>query len=359
MTEAQCYHHLSRIGILTDNSTLYDRSVQDNLELFCRLYQVPASRVPEALEQVNLADDRQTVVQNLSKGMKQRVTLARALLHRPEILFLDEPASALDPGNARRIHESLKELNRAGTTIFLSTHDMEEAETLCDRIAFLHQGRIGAMDTPQLLRRRYGDATITVTTTDRSYQVACDEEGARRVSEAITSGKLVSIHSNEPSLSDIFIKVTGGSRIMTYAWKRISAIVEKEWKDCLRSPVLLSMAAADHLRLPLPQPRGSGDQRAGAAHQYGLDDYGVLRDRNDGRRGERTTYIAGADALAGQTVRGADWQRRHRCRDDGGSHYFDPVHRGYARPVPVCRLASAGRLRVIRPSGRSIAISRA
>lgn len=115
MTEAQCYHHLSRIGILTDNSTLYDRSVQDNLELFCRLYQVPASRVPEALEQVNLADDRQTVVQNLSKGMKQRVTLARALLHRPEILFLDEPASALDPGNARRIHESLKELNRAGT----------------------------------------------------------------------------------------------------------------------------------------------------------------------------------------------------------------------------------------------------
>lgn len=212
MTEAERYHHLSRIGILTDNSTLYDRlSVQDNLEMFCKLYQVPASRVPEALEQVNLADDRQTVVKNLSKGMKQRVTLARALLHGPEILFLDEPTSALDPGNTRRIHESLKELNRAGTTIFLSTHDMEEAETLCDRIAFLHQGIISAMDTPQLLRRRYADATITVTTTDGSYQVACDEEGARRVSETMTSGKLVSIHSNEPSLSDIFIKVTGGA----------------------------------------------------------------------------------------------------------------------------------------------------
>ncbi|MFL1676405.1 ABC transporter ATP-binding protein [Paenibacillus dendritiformis] len=212
MTEAERYQHLSRIGILTDNSTLYDRlSVQDNLEMFCKLYQVPANRVPEALEQVNLAHERQTVVKNLSKGMKQRVTLARALLHRPEILFLDEPTSALDPGNTRRIHESLKEMNRAGTTIFLSTHDMEEAETLCDRIAFLHQGRISAMDTPQLLRRRYADATITVTTTDGSYQVACDEEGARRVSESMTSGKLVSIHSNEPSLSDIFIKVTGGA----------------------------------------------------------------------------------------------------------------------------------------------------
>ncbi|MBG9791686.1 bacitracin ABC transporter ATP-binding protein [Paenibacillus dendritiformis] len=212
MTEAERCHHWSRIGILTDNSALYDRlSVQDNLELFCKLYQVPASRVPEALEQVNLADDRQTIVKNLSKGLKQRVTLARALLHRPKILFLDEPTSALDPGNTRRIHESLKELNRAGTTIFLSTHDMEEAETLCDRIAFLHQGRISAMDTPLLLRRRYADATITVTTVDGSYQVACDEEGARRVSETMTSGKLVSIHSNEPSLSDIFIKVTGGA----------------------------------------------------------------------------------------------------------------------------------------------------
>ncbi|PZM64579.1 ABC transporter ATP-binding protein [Paenibacillus dendritiformis] len=212
MTEAERYQHLSRIGILTDNSTLYDRlSVQDNLEMFCKLYQVPANRVPEALEQVNLANERHTVVKNLSKGMKQRVTLARALLHRPEILFLDEPTSALDPGSTRRIHESLKELNRAGTTIFLSTHDMEEAETLCDRIAFLHQGRISAMDTPQLLRRRYADATITVTTTDGSYQVACDEEGARRVSESMTSGKLMSIHSNEPSLSDIFIKVTGGA----------------------------------------------------------------------------------------------------------------------------------------------------
>ncbi|BFH71407.1 hypothetical protein J27TS7_32410 [Paenibacillus dendritiformis] len=122
MTEAERYRHLSRIGVLTDSITLYDRlSVQDNLEWFCKLYQVPASRAPEALEQVILADDRQTAVKNLSKGIKQRVTLARALLHRPEVLFLDEPASALDPGNTRRIHESSKALNRAGTSIFLST----------------------------------------------------------------------------------------------------------------------------------------------------------------------------------------------------------------------------------------------
>ena len=87
------------------------------------------------LAQVNLLDDK-TPVKKLSKGMKQRVTLARAILHKPDILFLDEPTSALDPVNVQNIHKILKDLNKEGTTIFLTTHNMDEAETLCNRIAF-------------------------------------------------------------------------------------------------------------------------------------------------------------------------------------------------------------------------------
>ncbi len=88
----------------------------------------------------------------LSKGMKQRVTLARAILHKPDILFLDEPTSALDPVNVQNIHKILKDLNKEGTTIFLTTHNMDEAETLCNRIAFLCGGEIVALDTPENLR---------------------------------------------------------------------------------------------------------------------------------------------------------------------------------------------------------------
>jgi len=211
MKDSERQQHLSRIGILTDNSTLYDRlTIEDNLVLFCQLYNVPTSRVQEALEQVNLTNERKTVVKQLSKGMKQRVTLARALLHKPDVLFLDEPTSALDPTNTKRIHEALRELNRMGTTIFLTTHDMEEAESLCDRIAFLHNGCIAAMDTPQQLRLAHMDHGITVVTTDGTHTVERDESGAKRIHDWMASGKLVSIHSNEPTLSDIFIKVTGG-----------------------------------------------------------------------------------------------------------------------------------------------------
>ncbi|MGO4375996.1 ABC transporter ATP-binding protein, partial [Paenibacillus sp. MCAF20] len=141
---------LGKIGVLTDNSGLYERlSVYDNLVLFCRLYGVADQRIEAVLEAVNLIEDMYTVVGRLSKGMKQRVTLARTILHEPDILFLDEPTSALDPVNSGRIQETLREMNRRGTTIFLTTHNMQEAEDLCHRVAFLNNGEISALDTPQ------------------------------------------------------------------------------------------------------------------------------------------------------------------------------------------------------------------
>lgn len=201
---------MGRIGILTDNSGLYDRlTVHDNLALFCRLYGVPDQTIEEVLDAVNLTADRDSLVQQLSKGMKQRVTLARAILHRPEMLFLDEPTSALDPVNVLQIHETLRRLNRDGTTIFLTTHNMQEAEALCDRVAFLNNGEISALDTPLQLRLRHGDRTITVTTPQGRETVGQDEAGAIRIHELIRSGELLAVHSNEPTLGDIFVKLTG------------------------------------------------------------------------------------------------------------------------------------------------------
>ena len=202
---------MKRIGILTDNSGLYDRlTVYDNLELFCKLYDVSLQRIDEVLEEVNLINDKKTIVKKLSKGMKQRVTLARAILHKPELLFLDEPTSALDPANKQHIHDGLRKLNEAGTTIFLCTHDMQEAEELCNRVAILHNGTILELDTPQNLRIKHGNSTISLLLKNgHSLTVNNDADGADTITKHIQQGSLLSIHSNEPTLGDIFVKLAG------------------------------------------------------------------------------------------------------------------------------------------------------
>lgn len=201
----------NRFGVLTDNSGLYVRlSIYDNLKLYCDLYDVPHKKIEEVLESVNLLDEKAKRVSALSKGMKQRVTLARALLHEPELLFLDEPTSALDPVNTMHIYKGLRALNEKGTTIFLTTHDMQEAETLCNRIAFLNKGKIQLLDTPNNLRKQHSDSTITVElTNDEKIVIPAGDEGAQLLFEYMNRNEVATIHSNEPTLGDIFVKVTG------------------------------------------------------------------------------------------------------------------------------------------------------
>ncbi len=200
-----------RIGILTDNSGLYDRlSVWDNLSVFANIKGLPSRAVEDALESVGLAADKNKKAKVLSKGMKQRVILARAILHQPELLFLDEPTAALDPGNALSIHKLLRKLNEAGTTIFLTTHNMEEADKLCRRVAFLSQGHIAELGEPATLKQKYASGKVTAQA-EGGEALSCERSaaGLRALAEELGPRALLRIASQEPNLEEIFLKVTG------------------------------------------------------------------------------------------------------------------------------------------------------
>lgn len=151
------------IGVVFEYQNIYERMTADeNLRFSARLYGVNGNRVREVLHQVGLDDQAGKKTASFSNGMKQRLLIARALLHRPQVLFLDEPTKGLDPGVARDIRAIVQGLKAQGVTVFLTTHYMEEADRLCDRVAILHNGRIVALDTPHNLKHNIGqeDATL-------------------------------------------------------------------------------------------------------------------------------------------------------------------------------------------------------
>lgn len=145
------------IGVVFEYQNLYERmSARGNLQFTARLYGVPQERVPQMFQQVGLADTGRKQVKKFSNGMKQRLLIARALLHQPQVLFLDEPTRGLDPGVARDIRTFIAELARQGVTIFLTTHYMEEADRLCDQVAILDRGQMVALDAPEMLKSMNG-----------------------------------------------------------------------------------------------------------------------------------------------------------------------------------------------------------
>jgi ABC-2 type transport system ATP-binding protein len=144
-------------GLMLDEDGLYGRlSCLDNLNVFAGIYGIHKSKSLEALASVGLTEAAKSPVLKLSKGMRQRLALARAILHDPKILYLDEPTSGLDPGTARGIHRLIQGLRDKGATVFLTTHNMEEAVKLCDNVALLHKGKIIEYGAPTEICERYG-----------------------------------------------------------------------------------------------------------------------------------------------------------------------------------------------------------
>ncbi|MCP9468138.1 MAG: ABC transporter ATP-binding protein [Candidatus Granulicatella sp. P6S_S16_bin.50.1] len=197
---------LAHIGLVGDSSGYYEKlSLEKNLIVYAKIYGLPNSRVDEVLEQVGLLESKKTIAEKLSTGMRQRMFLARALLNRPELLFLDEPTSGLDPMTSKKIHRLLEELKAAGTTIFLTTHDMVEATELCDRISLLNQGDLVEIGTPRDIIQKYNkEKRVKVTFIDHSEQVMAFEDLKDQDMRQVEL-----IHSMEPTLEDIFIQLTG------------------------------------------------------------------------------------------------------------------------------------------------------
>ncbi len=172
-----------RIGVVFDSQNIYERmSARENLVFYARLYRIKRIRVEEVLTQVGMIERAGDKVLKYSNGMKQRVLIARAMLHKPEVLFLDEPTRGLDPHIARDLRGIVANLAKDGMTVFLTTHYMEEADQLSHRVAFLDQGHIVALDTPTRLKAEYGNDEKT-TLEDIFIQLTGSD--LRRGSEAL------------------------------------------------------------------------------------------------------------------------------------------------------------------------------
>ena len=200
------------INLVFEDQNLYARfSGRDNLRIFADLYGAPRSRVEGLLATVGLSEAAGRKIKTYSTGMKQRLLIARALINEPRVLFLDEPTRGLDPTSARDLRDLIAGLSRAGTTVFLTTHAMEEADELCHRVAFLSQGRIVALDEPRELKLRYGERTAHVILADRTEQIIHldDAADADRLAAWMREGRVLTVHSQEGTLEDVFIALAG------------------------------------------------------------------------------------------------------------------------------------------------------
>jgi fluoroquinolone transport system ATP-binding protein len=206
--------YYEKIGVAMEVPNLYGKfTAMENLAYFASLYKGPCEDASKLMERLELSEDMHTRVSGYSKGMKMRLNFIRAILHRPEVLFLDEPTAGLDPARSRIIKDMVQEQKAAGRTILLTTHDMHLAEELCDRVAFILDGSIRLLDTPLNLRLRAGDRTVRYTWQEGERKEAETplktlKEDARFM-RLLQEGRLETLHTQEPTLEDLFIEVTG------------------------------------------------------------------------------------------------------------------------------------------------------
>lgn len=202
------------IGVDFEYSTLYEKlTARQNLQFFGSLYATPTRSIDDLLESVGLQNDGDKKVSDYSKGMRSRLNFIKALLHDPAILFLDEPTSGLDPTNSRIMKDLILHEKKRGKTVLLTTHNMQDATELCDRVAFIVEGEIKALDTPHNLIMRKGAATVKYTFNDGTEHTAecplTKTSEDNLLMELLKNNRIQSIHSSEPTLNDIFMEVTG------------------------------------------------------------------------------------------------------------------------------------------------------
>lgn len=204
-----------RIGVDFEFPNFYGKcTAMENLTFFASLYMREKADWMALLERVGLLDSANKRVSDFSKGMKMRLAFVRALAHNPDLLFLDEPTGGLDPASARTMKNIIKEQKEQGKSIILTTHNMTDAAELCDRVAFIVDGQIKALDSPKSLQTQIPETNVDFTYRDNgttsTSQAALAELGKNKTFMAtLREGTLLSIHSREKTLEDVFIELTG------------------------------------------------------------------------------------------------------------------------------------------------------
>ncbi|RJP55451.1 MAG: ABC transporter ATP-binding protein [Anaerolineaceae bacterium] len=211
------YEYFEQVGVSFEMPNHYTKlTARENLRYFGALYQGAVAKPEELLGMVGLLDDADMLVSQYSKGMKNRLSVARSLVNNPKLLFMDEPTAGLDPVNARKIKDLIKAQKEAGKTVFLTTHDMHIADELCDRVAFIVDGKLSLIDSPRELKLRYGKADVRVEfglngkVEQRDFALAGLADNAEFL-KLLREGSVRTLHTQEATLENIFIQMTGRS----------------------------------------------------------------------------------------------------------------------------------------------------
>jgi fluoroquinolone transport system ATP-binding protein len=210
--------YYERVGVAFELPNHYQKlTALENLELFRSLYSGETQDPLSLLEMVGLKDDANMRVGQFSKGMQMRLNFVRSLLHKPELLFLDEPTTGLDPVNARKIKQIIRQLQQEGHTVFLTTHDMNVADELCDRVAFMVDGQIELIDSPRNLKLQHGRRLVRVEYHQNGQGAQFSEFALEGLGDNVSfmqvlkENQIETIHTQEATLEDIFIQSTGRS----------------------------------------------------------------------------------------------------------------------------------------------------
>ncbi|MFC1918578.1 ATP-binding cassette domain-containing protein [Chloroflexota bacterium] len=205
----------NKIGVSFEQSNVYGKlTARENLEYYAKLFDVPTRDPMELIRLIGLEGKENVRAGEFSKGMKHRLTFARSMLNNPELWFLDEPTTGLDPAIAETIKDIIREETAEGTTSFLTTHNMFLADDLCDRVAFIIDGELKLIDSPKNLKLQYGQKMVDIEYIDDGKVVketlkTVDDVERKRIGEIVNTYEILTMHSKEATLEEIFIQVTG------------------------------------------------------------------------------------------------------------------------------------------------------